>query len=295
MYGYVYLTTNLINNRKYIGRHKSSVFDPDYKGSGKLLWRAINKYGWDNFKVELLEECNSNEHLNEREQYWIDKFDAVESTEYYNIVEGGGTVQGLKHTEETKRRMSETRKGRKLNIKDIEAYRRKISECHADMHGENNPMYGKHHSEETRQLISAKRTERQTGTRWVNNGTHEIYAKGDKLDELLSQGYTYGRLRRSKSHKRTERLTGTKWVNNGTREIYAKGDELNELLSQGYTYGRLRKWINNGVEGRLAYGDELIALLNEGWVPGMLRRKPNSKQGSSSTIESITTKKYSSE
>lgn len=45
MYGYIYITTNLTNNKKYIGKHASSKFDENYKGSGKRLWNAINKYG----------------------------------------------------------------------------------------------------------------------------------------------------------------------------------------------------------------------------------------------------------
>lgn len=55
MIGYVYLTTNLINGKKYIGMHKKDYFDENYKGSGKILWYAINKYGWENFKTEVLD------------------------------------------------------------------------------------------------------------------------------------------------------------------------------------------------------------------------------------------------
>ena len=43
--GYVYLITNLINNKKYIGLRKSSTFDEKYWGSGKLIQKAIKKYG----------------------------------------------------------------------------------------------------------------------------------------------------------------------------------------------------------------------------------------------------------
>ena len=89
MYGYIYLTTNLINNRKYIGKHKSSHFDESYKGSGKILKQAFEKYGWENFKVELLEECNNEDDLNQSEIKWIAKFDATHSKEFYNIAYGG--------------------------------------------------------------------------------------------------------------------------------------------------------------------------------------------------------------
>ena len=59
MIGYVYITTNLINNKKYIGLKTSDVFVPNYFGSGKIIKKAINKYGKNNFSVEILEECKS--------------------------------------------------------------------------------------------------------------------------------------------------------------------------------------------------------------------------------------------
>lgn len=54
MIGYVYLTTNSINDKKYTGMHRKNYFDENYKGSGKILRYAINKYGWENFKTEVL-------------------------------------------------------------------------------------------------------------------------------------------------------------------------------------------------------------------------------------------------
>ena len=45
MYGYVYETINLVNNKKYIGKRVKSKFDINYKGSGKILKQAFEKYG----------------------------------------------------------------------------------------------------------------------------------------------------------------------------------------------------------------------------------------------------------
>ena len=90
MYGYIYETTNLINGKKYIGQKKSNIFlNENYLGSGKILNQAIKKYGKENFKVKLIEKCNSRDELNEREIYWISYYNAVNDKEYYNIGAGG--------------------------------------------------------------------------------------------------------------------------------------------------------------------------------------------------------------
>ena len=44
MFGYIYETTNLINGKKYIGKHKSRCFDVKYYGSGKLFRKELEKY-----------------------------------------------------------------------------------------------------------------------------------------------------------------------------------------------------------------------------------------------------------
>ena len=59
MYGYIYKTTNLLNNLIYIGQKHADHFIPTYLGSGKLIKRAIKKDGAANFKVELLEEIKN--------------------------------------------------------------------------------------------------------------------------------------------------------------------------------------------------------------------------------------------
>lgn len=89
MYGYIYLTTNLINGRKYIGQHKSEQLDESYKGSGKILLQAMEKYGFDNFSCEIIEECTSKEDMDEKEAYYIALSDAVNSREFYNLTPGG--------------------------------------------------------------------------------------------------------------------------------------------------------------------------------------------------------------
>jgi group I intron endonuclease len=85
--GIIYKTTNLINGKIYVGQDKNC--NPNYKGSGILLHRAISKYGWDNFVKEILEVCHSKEELNDREKFWIKELDARDKTVGYNISAGG--------------------------------------------------------------------------------------------------------------------------------------------------------------------------------------------------------------
>lgn len=150
MYGYIYKTTNLINGKLYVGQHRSEVFDTKYLGSGKIIRQALNKYGKENFKCEILEWCASLEELNAREKFWIAEFDAVHSEDFYNIAEGGGGCvlfgennpmygKENKHTQEEKDKISHT-----------------IKQQYAT--GERQKYWvGKHHSNETRDKMSKSR------------------------------------------------------------------------------------------------------------------------------------------
>lgn len=89
MYGYIYETTNLINGKKYIGKHKSNSFDNKYYGSGRLFKEDLAKYGKENFSIRVLEEIDNENDLHERETYYIKLFDAVRSPKYYNNSYGG--------------------------------------------------------------------------------------------------------------------------------------------------------------------------------------------------------------
>ena len=161
MFGYVYITTNLINGKQYIGKRSLPEFDTKYLGSGKLLKRAIKKYGKENFKCEVIKWCETEEELNYYERYYIKEYDAQKSDMFYNISEGGdwGNVTngmteeeyiawkakisplGRHHSEETKKKMSLARIGIKYSEETIQKMRENNS-------GKNNPMYGTHWTEE---------------------------------------------------------------------------------------------------------------------------------------------------
>ena len=92
---YIYKITNLINEKKYIGKTLISL-DFRWKqhekealrerSKNRPLYRAIRKYGIENFKIELLEECTSKD-LSQRECYWIDYYQTF--SKGYNATLGG--------------------------------------------------------------------------------------------------------------------------------------------------------------------------------------------------------------
>lgn len=130
MFGFIYITTNKINGRQYIGRcayNRKNGWE-DYLGSGKLLKQAIDKYGRENFSREIVLECSTEEELNLAEIKLISDNDACSNPKYYNIAEGGtGGNTRLGYTDE-----------------EYDEYCKKISSPK-----EKNPMWGKKHTAES--------------------------------------------------------------------------------------------------------------------------------------------------
>lgn len=111
----IYKITNLISKKLYIG---SAVYFAQRRGEhlsklrrqihpNKHLQNSFNKYREENFKFEIVEHSDK-EHLIEREQFWIDILNPE-----YNHLRIARSSMGFKHSEETKKRLSEGMKGHK--------------------------------------------------------------------------------------------------------------------------------------------------------------------------------------
>lgn len=98
----IYKITNNINNKVYIGQsvnisarwkaHRNIPFNPNNEEYEKPLYRAIRKYGLENFTFTVLEECLP-EELDDKEIYWISKFDSTDIKNGYNLTKGGQSAQ----------------------------------------------------------------------------------------------------------------------------------------------------------------------------------------------------------
>lgn len=96
----IYKITNLINSKSYIGQsvdihrrfiaHKNTAFNPNSKNYNNPLYRAIRKYGLDNFSFEIIEECKIDE-LDDKEIYYISKYQ-THGLSGYNLDDGGSNA-----------------------------------------------------------------------------------------------------------------------------------------------------------------------------------------------------------
>ena len=134
-YGFIYITTNMVNGKRYLGQKRFDEWNKwkTYLGSGKAFKNALKKYGKEKFSRNIVCFCYSEEELNKTEYDLSVFLNVVENQDWYNLEYGGNGCSGYHHTEETKKHLSEV------------------------LSGENHPWYGKHHSEETKFKISEKR------------------------------------------------------------------------------------------------------------------------------------------
>jgi hypothetical protein len=84
MFYLVYKITNTANGKFYIGCHKTKDKNDGYMGSGKLIKKAIEKYGVENFNKEILAECSTAEEMFAKERELV-----VLCETSYNLKHGG--------------------------------------------------------------------------------------------------------------------------------------------------------------------------------------------------------------
>lgn len=103
----VYCITNLINNKKYIGITSRDIkvrFQEHCSHNHTLIYDAVKKYGKENFNIEILENNISEEEIDKRERYFINKFNTLVPNGY-NLSTGGISNKNLNNI--TKQKLSE--------------------------------------------------------------------------------------------------------------------------------------------------------------------------------------------
>lgn len=85
--GFVYLTTNLVNGKVYVGKHEFNSVK-DYIGSGTAFKNAVKKYGKENFRRKILRLCYTLHELRIWEHVYIVKYKSYVCSIGYNIAKG---------------------------------------------------------------------------------------------------------------------------------------------------------------------------------------------------------------
>ncbi len=181
----IYKVKNKITGKVYIGKtikgfstRKNQHINDALRGSTYIFHNALRGYGKDKFEWEILRVVFTHTKLNELEKNYIAEYKSNDKNFGYNMTAGGEGSAGYCPTEETRKKVSESLKGRipwnkgksgwnkgfkmsdesKLKM-SIAKKGKKLSEEHIKnitkaTKGRNNPMYGKHHSAETRRKLS---------------------------------------------------------------------------------------------------------------------------------------------
>ena len=242
MYYYVYQITNLLNNKIYVGKHKSAIH-PDangYYGSGKQIKAAIEKYGIENFKKEVLYYCSSMDEMAYKELSIVTE-DFVKRKDTYNMHKGG--PGGWDHYNGSDKHREKSRLGGQKSssrannpFKDPE-FQKSIewtrSPDRMRMLGQKaNTPEANAKRKTTFAEIKHSQGEKnsQFGRIWISNVlTKEV--KRITINDDIPEGWVRGK----KGYAPTKL-----WVNNRVTEHYILLEKKQEYISKGFSSGRLK-------------------------------------------------------
>lgn len=188
MFYTVYKITNLINNKIYVGAHKTSNLEDNYMGSGTYITNAINKHGIENFSKEILHILDSEEEMYLKEKEIVNS-EFLSRDDVYNLNEGGLGGWNYINSILTPEQYSAAGKlgglaysNRLQNDAEFKNYISSIqseigkSNYHKTLEPNRCDWIGRKHKEETKKKIGEKNSisclgERnsQYGTMWIHN------------------------------------------------------------------------------------------------------------------------------
>lgn len=284
MYYTIYKTTNLVNGRYYVGAHQTNNPLDCYLGSGKLLERAIKKYGTRSFKKEVLFLLSSAEEMMAKELEIVDAA-FVARPETYNLNIGGEGSwyhvgrsidqhgkAGAPHTEAHKARM-----------RSLVWIRR--GEDHARIPREGLELYlsmGWRQGICQSTVDSLKGNQRTAGKVWAWNPlTNESrLVEPALLEDFTAKGWNRGRRAGKEQPVRASPLFGRVRVRKDGRGKLIPASDLDSYLANGWEQGLVRGkadqvlWIHNASENRRVSKEQIDTFLADGWVRGRRKLPP---------------------
>ena len=215
----VYVHINKINGKRYYGITKQEVEKRWANGYGykrsKHFWDSICKYGWNNFEHIVIAKGLTEEEAKWLEIELIREHDTTNKNKGYNITKGGEGTNGYKHSEETKKKISEAGKGKTIS----EEQRKKLSEARK----------GENLSEETRKKLS------EAGKGKNNSRATKVYCvELDMYFDTINEASEYVGCNR---HTISQVLTKNNKTAGDYHWLYAEDvneENINRVMSQEY-------------------------------------------------------------
>ena len=273
----VYKITNNINDKIYIGVHRTQNLNDGYYGSGKLIKRALKKYGKENFTREYLHIFNDGEEelAFEKEREYVNR-EFTQREDTYNLSEGGNInpvmyginnfwygkkipktmiakrlekMKGYRHTEESKQQISKS----SLEVWKRDGYRErhKISFNLRDL-SFITPEYrerarqatlGRKHTEETKMFLSKIKT----GVSWGNHTEETKRIIGEKNTGIRTEEWT------NKINKNPEKIRKTAETHRGMKrsEEAKRNISISKMGAEGTIAGKIG--IRNTTTNKIKY------------------------------------------
>lgn len=202
MYIYLYQITNIINNKIYIGVHKTSDLDDGYMGSGKAIKNAIKKYKIENFRKDILEFFDTYEDALDRESDIVtDEFLLREDV--YNLRRGG--IGGFDYINKSENKKKWAVAGGKSLATLGGGFRNKDTQ---------------------RVALSNSRVSRLKTLEFINSNQDLLEKKRKRIKEIVSlPGYKNSQ-------------SGTCWITKDNENKKIKLENLEIFLQQGWRRGR---------------------------------------------------------
>lgn len=203
MYGYIYETKCLVENKYYVGQHSVSKFDPKYLGSGKRLRSAVKKYGVESFEVRIIDIAESQQELDEKELYYIKSYwNKYGKENVYNKV-----LSCYKMTHEFRKSIYDKHPD----------YKKKLSDAihEQDRNGKRHPFWNKHHAEEAKQAMRDK-------------------LKGKSLSQEHRQKIANSKIGHTFTSEARKKISDT--LKQRAEYMYAHEEDLDNILHDAYLY-----------------------------------------------------------
>lgn len=206
--GFVYLTTNLVNGKVYVGQYtfkKEKWLNATYLGSGTVFEQALKKYGRKNFKRKILKLCYTVNQLNGWETYYTLKYNPkLDPNIGYNQIIGPVRRSGNKNP------MSYPNVRKKISGDNHYLYGRHCSEetkkkLSEKLSRERNPFYGKHHPKGKMSQILKDYYKTEKGKETINKVKNKL--KGRKMPDEVKEKIRQGNLGVKRSEETRRRMS----------------------------------------------------------------------------------------